>query len=231
MPTLSLCLIGDHGTKELKRLVNNVKGHVDEIILISNQNDKKLVKTAKNLGVIVYEENYPEYHQKNGKFDFSSARNSSFAKATMDYIVWCDLDDTFDKPKRLREVALILEQTKTNWAYLTYNYDQINGHGVSDHKKPQIIKNDGFSVWEKPVHENLVYKGGVNTWDEFDSPVRIQHFDKDKRKEKDLRNIEILLAEYDADPENADPRTLHYLLLSATRQEVGLGRRNLFFLY
>ena len=85
MITISLCMIVKNEEDVLGRCLEGVKDIVDEIIIV----DTGSCDTTKEIA--------SKYTEKLYEFpwigDFSAARNYSFSKATMEYIMWLDADD------------------------------------------------------------------------------------------------------------------------------------------
>ena len=208
---LSLCLIGKDEAKGLKRLLKSVGKNVDEIILVSTHGDQKLEKKALELGAKVYKEPYPKFHCTNGEFDFASARNSSFDKASGDYILWADLDDVIINADLLPELVKEMKENGIDWTNLTYLYDKDSqGRVRSRQVKPRITRK-GTGEWNKTVHECFEPTTAINP-PYTDDTIIIDHLkDEEHDNKSGLRNLNILLAEYNADKEKTDPRTLYYI--------------------
>lgn len=202
-PTISLAIIAKDEVEELKRLLQSVISNVNEVIIVTDHN-RKIKRLARKYKAKYYDFTWVK--------DFSRARNFSFSKCSCDYILWADCDDTIYNAKNLSNIAQEMKEKNIDWACFKYNYaqDVTTNEGIADHWKPRLIKNDGSSVWQKRIHENLVHKG-LYTYENFDDVTVIHHYRDEDHYNKELRNYEILINEYEECKENTDPRTLHYL--------------------
>lgn len=204
MAKLSLCMIVKEKSDDLVRALDSLYDYVDEIVIATQ--DKSWVVSGSHAGPKwkVYHYDWPN--------DFAKARNDNFAKATGDYILWIDADDTVTNPEALPEIIKDMEKNNVDWCSLAYNYmrDEF-GNIVMRHWKPRIMKK-GSGKWEKTVHENWVPEREVTQI--FDERVVIEHHIEDYEKhnlESGERNLKILLAEFNENPTNPDPRTLFYI--------------------
>lgn len=207
---ITLALIGKDETEDFNRLLDNVQPHVAEVVLVANGNDPGFEGAMEKRGVKVFREPVPKFHTTYGHFDFASARNSSFAKATQPVTLWLDKDDVLDHPERLPELAKDVASGKVDWIYLEYIYARDKyGNVVARHWRPRLVRT-GTGVWEKTVHENLVPTTAIINGE--DRSIRVLHdFTEEDGRKSAERNMGLLMAEYLADGEKTDPRTLLYL--------------------
>lgn len=212
MPTLSLCMLVKDEHVELERCFASIAQYVDEIVVVSNKPATKQIKS------LIAREPKATLYEREWNKNFADARNFSFSKATGEYIIWLDADDEVKGAENIPILLEMMEGDKIDWIFCNYDYHRsAEGDGLGDHQKPRIIRNDGKSVWQKPIHENLVREEGVQ---EFTDKIEVfHHLDPDKLMEKQLRNYEYLMAEYEQDGDETDPRTLHYL----GQTSLGLG--------
>src|SRR5664280_1682563 len=92
--TISLCMIVKNEEETLARCLKSVIGIADEIVIVDTGSTDKTKEIAKKYTDCLYDFEWVD--------DFSGARNFSFEKATMDYILWMDADDVLadtDKSK------------------------------------------------------------------------------------------------------------------------------------
>lgn len=212
MPTLGLALIVKDEAKELKRLFESFTTYTedgksltpfDQIVVVTE--DEEVKKIAKTHGAKVY----TSYKWKK---DFADARNFSFSKITTDYVMWLDADDELVGHEAIPEILEHMETHGIVWGQLKYDYDRsVTGLGMADQWKPRIIKRDGQNIWKKAVHENLERVDDNGMLQRYSDCYVLHHFDETKHAEKEQRNYEILLAEYERDGEETDTRTVHYL--------------------
>src|SRR4051812_32095346 len=92
-PTIALALIAKNEEKNVKRLLDSVKGCFDEIHLTDTGS------TDRTVGIFLEQKaHHPDetqffVHHFEWVRDFSAARNASYAPIKTDYIMWLDLDD------------------------------------------------------------------------------------------------------------------------------------------
>ena len=122
MVKISLCLIGADEVDGLNALLDSVQEYVDEVILVSTRGSRELEDTALRRNVRVFPEYFPKNHSTYGEFDFASARNSSFEKATHEFIMWADLDDIITNPERLLDIKKDLLTSNVDWIWSEYIY-------------------------------------------------------------------------------------------------------------
>lgn len=155
MTTISLCMIVKNEQDIIARCLNSVKDIVDEIIIIdtgSTDNTKKIVKDFTNK---VFDFDWIN--------DFSAARNYSYSKATMDYILWLDADDVI-----LEEDRVKLKQLKqsidpaVDIVMMKYNVGfDAQGDVNFSFFRERLSKRAGNYLWYEPVHEYLQMSGNI----------------------------------------------------------------------
>lgn len=146
------------------------------------------------------------------KDDFSDKRNFLQSVIKEDYYVKIDTDDEILNVDDLEAVLSDARKNDYSIVYAMYNYTRDADGNAIKHKREFIIKNDKSLVWEKPVHENLVPKDKKNFKIHFTKEVEIEHIAECGHAEKSvIRNLHILLKEYNKDLENTDSRTICYI--------------------
>lgn len=155
MATISLCMIVKNEEDVIARCLNSVKDIVDEIIIVdtgSTDNTKEIVKDFTNK---VFDFNWIN--------DFSAARNYSFSKATMDYILWLDADDVILEEDRIKFKQLKESlDPAVDIVMMKYNV------GFDDQGNPnfsffrgRLSKRSRNYLWYEPVHEYLQTSGNI----------------------------------------------------------------------
>jgi glycosyltransferase involved in cell wall biosynthesis len=155
MVTISLCMIVKNEESVIARCLNSVKDIVDEIIIIdtgSTDNTKEIVKGFTNK---IYDFNWIN--------DFSAARNYSYSKATMDFILWLDADDVVLKEDRIK-----FKHLKQNFdlmvdiVMMKYNVGfDAQGKATFSYFRERLSKRSGNYSWFEPVHEYLQLSGKI----------------------------------------------------------------------
>ncbi len=119
-PTLSLCMIVKNESKYLSKAVNSVRSIVDEIIVVDTGSEDDTVDVAKSLGAKVF------FYEWND--DFSAARNFSISKATSDWILVLDADESVSE-KDLPKIRKFLN-LRENAAYRFMQRSYLDDAGV-----------------------------------------------------------------------------------------------------
>jgi len=201
MTKLALAIIAKNEVKEIERIVKDYGKYFDEIVVGYDSDIHEL----SHLPIKVY----PYVWKK----DFADKRNFVASKVESEYYLRLDCDDELINPQNIREIFDIAVKNGVDVVYVPYLYGfDEDGNCVAEHVRETIIKKSDNFYWMKPVHENIhiidqsVFKP-LKT-DRF----KIKHNLTDEHaRESMLRNLEILLDEYNVDGENTDPRTIAYI--------------------
>lgn len=155
MQTVSLCMIVRDEETQLETCLSSVNGLADEIILA----DTGSVDGTKALA--------RRYTDKIFDFpwtgDFSAARNFSFSRAAMDYILWLDADDVLLPADQARLKALKESLDGTADAFMM-NYDtgfDASGRVTFSCCRERLVRRACGFIWREPVHEYLEVFGNV----------------------------------------------------------------------
>lgn len=139
----------------LGRCLASVKGIVDEIVIVDTGSVDRTKEVAGEFTSKIY--NFPWVD------DFSAARNFSFSKATMDYIMWLDADDVV-----LHDDVLKMQQLKATMdpivdiVMMKYDsaFDQ-HGNAILSYFRSRLLKRSRNFVWNEPVHEYIQPSGFI----------------------------------------------------------------------
>lgn len=196
MITISLCMIVKNEEKVLKRILEDVKDVVDEIIIVDTGSTDKTKEIASTYTNLIYDFKWVD--------DFSKARNYSFSKATKDYIMWLDADDRLlskDK-KKLIDLKKKLN-TSTDIVMMKYVtlLDENNNPAFSYYRE-RLLKREKEYKWVSPVHEVIVPSGNI-----LYSDIEILHQKESKEyTDRNLKIFESMLAKNEV----LDSRQLYY---------------------
>jgi glycosyltransferase involved in cell wall biosynthesis len=155
--------------KVINNCLSSVYNLVDEIIIVdtgSTDHTKEIVQ---------------KYTQKIYDFqwhdNFSTARNYSFSKGTMDYIFWLDADDCLLPVDQDRFKALKSKMSDSTDAYsMIYHYAFDEYHNVSlSFRKNRMVKRSQDYKWHGFVHEYLDVAGSIEDTDICVTHNRITH--------------------------------------------------------
>ena len=146
----------------LARCLDCVKQFADEIIIVDTGSTDKTKEIAS------------EYTDKVLDFewcdDFSKARNYSFSKATMDYVMWLDADDvlSYIEIEKINQLKLNMVADTYMLKYAT-SFDE-SGKPSFVFERERILRRDKRATWCGFVHEAIVPFGKVEHLD-----ITIQH--------------------------------------------------------
>ena len=196
MVTFSLCMIVKDEDLELRNCLNSVKDAFDEIIIVSTADSKSTEAVARNFTDKVYNFKWID--------DFSAARNFSYSKATMDYIMWLDADDIMMESdcKKLLELKNTLEPT-VDIVMMKYNHiDPTSGKVYLSYFRERLSRRVNNYTWQEPIHEYLSIGGNI-----LHADMAVVH-SKLKPNEKN-RNL-LVYEKYMATGKELTPRGLFY---------------------
>lgn len=139
----------------LGRCLESIKDIVDEIVIVDTGSTDCTKEIAKQFNAKIYDFVWID--------DFSAARNYSFSKATMDYILWLDADDVV-----LKEDATMLMQLKyslmsdVDIVMMKYNvgFDK-NGDVTMSFFRARLLKRSQNYFWNEPIHEYIQPYGKI----------------------------------------------------------------------
>lgn len=164
MTTISLCMIVKNEEDVLERCLQSVDGIFDEIIILDTGSQDKTKEIANRYTKHVYDYQWID--------DFSDARNASFLKATMDYIMWLDADDILLEKDRqgMLELKKSLDPS-VHMVMMKYNvaFDR-QGNPAMSYFRERLMKRDYGYRWQSPIHEVITPSGNV-----IYSPIAVTH--------------------------------------------------------
>ena len=196
MITISLCVIVKNEEEVISRCLNSVKDIADEIIIVDTGSIDNTKEIIKDFTANLYDFEWVD--------DFSAARNFSYSKASMDYILWLDADDII-----LEEDRVKLKQLKENLdptvdiVMMKYNTGfDANGNTTFSYFRERLSKRINNYLWYEPVHEYLELRGKILNVD-----ISITHLkNKPSSQERNIGIYEKILIEN----KEITPRGLYY---------------------
>lgn len=163
-PSLSLCMIVKNEEGRLAKCLMSAIPVVDEIVIVDTGSTDRTKEIAKTFGAKVYDFEWTD--------DFSEARNLSLAKATGNWILVLDADETISPLDYDRLTKIVKNNADQPMAYsiTTRNYvkptyvigwtcndgqyaDEEGGTGWYPSAKVRLFTNDSRIRFENPVHE------------------------------------------------------------------------------
>jgi glycosyltransferase involved in cell wall biosynthesis/thiol-disulfide isomerase/thioredoxin len=154
MATISLCMIVKNESRHLADCLNSVVDLVDEIVIADTGSTDNTKQIAAEFTDKIYD--FPWID------DFSAARNFSYSKATKDYIMWLDADDTIPPSQHEKFLALkgrLLLEDAVLMKYVTACDE--NGNPTFSFYRERITKRERNFKWHEAVHEYLEKSGNI----------------------------------------------------------------------
>lgn len=155
MITISLCMIVKNEENTLGRCLDSVKDIVDEIIIVDTGSTDNTKKIAEKYTDKIYDFEWID--------DFSAARNYSFSKATMDYIMWLDADDVIlEEDRKKLEISKDILDSSIDVVMMLYNvgFDD-KGNVTLSYYRERLVKKSRNFKWVDPVHEYIEARGKI----------------------------------------------------------------------
>ena len=153
MVTVSLCMIVKNEEAVLARCLDSIRDAVDEIVIVDTGSSDATKEIAAHYTDKVYDFAWID--------DFAAARNFSFSKAGMDFIMWLDADDVFTEQDR----AAFLRLKASAWenadvVMMRYNtaFDE-QGNPVFSYYRERLVRRSVPHSWKGRVHEAIVCSG------------------------------------------------------------------------
>lgn len=200
--TISLCMITRNEEKNLVRCLRSVYKFVDEIIVVDTGSTDSTKEVAARYGARVY-----EYPWEN---NFARARNESLRYASGDWILIMDADEELPG-ETARNIKKLAKQNEIEGWYFTIYSPVSAGEDSPANKSPNLrmFKNKEIYRFEGRVHEQIkpsILRENPGARIEYSNLV-ILHYgyrqDISGRKEKTIRNIELLQEELQDRPDDS----------------------------
>lgn len=178
--TISLCMIVKNEQDTLDWCLQSVRDVVDEIIIVDTGSIDKTKEVASKWTKHIFD--FTWIH------NFAAARNFSFSKATMDYILWLDADDVllFEDRQQLLQLKQYLSP-QVDAVSMQYHCDfDDNGNVTLNVRRTRLVRRSRNYQWEGAVHEDLSIKDGTF----YDSDIAVTHRKNHSTSDPD-RNLKI----------------------------------------
>ena len=186
MPALSVCLIARNEEAHLPRCLASVRGLADEIVLVDTGSIDRTVEIAQAAGARVFHETWQD--------DFSLARNACLARATGDWILSLDADETI-APRDHEVIRALLDRddadavsawqrhymaaTVAGWQAGDGGYEEGRGFpGFLDVECLRLFRNRPWLRFHLPVHEWLTSTDPARPLRKMEAHWVIHHFGK-----------------------------------------------------
>jgi len=205
MATVSLHVIAKDEIEQIRRINNEYKQYFDEITVA--------VDSQESLDFLIKEYPHIRFYKYEWIDDFSDKRNFLASKCTTDYYFRIDTDDKIINPEKIKTLADKAKSHNIDVVLCWYEYAKDHyGNVHAAHWRESLVRTVSRAIWKKKIHENVVPSDNVPLNTVIEKGIVIEHLlDLKEVENKKKRNLKFLLAEYEQDKENADPRTLAYL--------------------
>jgi len=204
--TVSLCMIVKNEENFLDACLSSAAGLFDELVIVDTGSTDRTKEIAAARGAKIYDFTWVD--------DFAAARNYSFSKGTMDYLMWLDADDIL-KPIDRERFAWMKENWDPRWDVMAMPYNVAfneTGAVTASFLRERIVRRELFQKgvrWTGAIHEALA----VDEYAQQISDVEITH-----TGEMDgARNLAILERQLQTSPD--DLRLLYQYAMQLMHQE------------
>lgn len=215
VPPLTAALIVRDAAGDLARCLGSVRDHVDEIVVVDTGSEDESLDVALSFGATVDVFTWCD--------DFSAARNVALDLVKTEWFLSVDADEELrlDSPGAFASALAASPDPSAIWVR-----SEDVGHGTPT-KIARMFKKVPGTRWELPIHETLI-QPGYETAPPIDasSAICLLHhgYSADRASQKMERNMRILRAHLDAEPDNAT--SLFYYAREcayAGQHDLGLG--------
>ncbi|MBI2631509.1 tetratricopeptide repeat protein [Candidatus Pacearchaeota archaeon] len=200
---ISLCVLTKNSEKIIEKCIGSAAAIADEIIVVDTGSNDETKKIAEKLGAMVYDYKWDD--------NFSNAKNFLKSKATKEWILILDHDETissldFDKIKELikSDIYLGYYLIQRNYVNSIGNVGFVSckddiyeesklAFGYVPRKMVRLFKNDSCIKFLGSVHEQVIQSiEEVGLGLIGDSDIAIHHYGLfDREKERNRKYIEI----------------------------------------
>ena len=206
MPTqdLSLCMMVKNEESDLPKCLDSVRDLAGELIVVDTGSTDRTRDIAAEYGAEVMPFDFTIV-------DFAAARNHAIGRAKRRWILMLDADETLDRASAPMVEKIVAEDQNAGFFLERYNHSAAQENPFTDYVV-RLFPNRPDYRYRGRVHETVdasILAGGGKL---IQSAVRIDHrfaADRDARRRKNYRYIEILREEIAADP--SDDSRLDFL--------------------
>jgi glycosyltransferase involved in cell wall biosynthesis len=216
-PLLAAALIARNEEATLPRILDDISGSVDEIIVVDTGSSDGTCAIATTAGAHVVHHTWAA--------DFAAARNAAFAECTALWVMWLDADDRIPPmaSNGLRSLKAKLPTLEASAIYVPYrlNFASAGAFGGANNRVRLVRRSEQF-LWVGRIHETLYIGDAPALWT---SETWVEHrplVEPDPRKQdRDRRLLDGLLR----DGDRSATVLLHYGMLLKDLGEFDAARR------
>lgn len=175
----------------LERCLSSIKTVADEIVIVDTGSIDETMDIARKFKSKIIEARWRD--------DFSWARNISLENATCEWILWLDADDIVSKDSLQLLDRLKKESPKSILGFIVRN-ERPNNTGT-EFIQARMFPNRRDLYFERKIHEQMMPSALRLGFVMEKRDVVIEHHgyaDPETLKKKALRNVKMLLEEYNA---------------------------------
>lgn len=197
MKTISLCMIVRNEQDDIGRCLESAAPLADEIILVDTGcEDETLARAAPF---------HPKVYRYEWDNDFGAARTFSLSKASCDWILVLDADESLYE-EDLPLIRDTVERTKADGVHLLFHNLTVSGseNEYTTHLGLRLFKNHRFR-FTGTVHEQIEPIPGAPPCTYDVSAIRIRHtgYLKEKMRRKHGRNLPLIEQALEKNPDDA----------------------------
>jgi len=199
--TISLCMIVKNEQDTLEQCLQSIRDIVDEIIIVDTGSIDQTKDIASKWSEHIFDFEWID--------DFSAARNFSFAKATMDYILWLDADDILLAEESQKLARLKRSMSSEVDAVSMQYHCEFDDYGnvTLNVRRTRMVKRARHYQWVGAVHEDVLITDGIF----YDSDIAVTHRKISGSSDPD-RNLKIYEKILSAGKGFTGRDTLHYAM-------------------
>jgi glycosyltransferase involved in cell wall biosynthesis len=214
---LSVGMIVKNEEKYLEKCLSALKPLLDhdeipsELVIVDTGSTDRTIEIAKSFTDKVFHFDWVN--------DFAAARNFSLGKCTGEWFMFLDGDEIFDDLSEI--IAFFTDKSAlkkyNSAAYIQRNYTKPDGSAWGDCVPSRIVKRFEGLRFVSPIHENFsAFPEPTMKFSSFVHHWGYAFETEEQRRAKDQRNIPLLRAEIEKNP---DDMRLHFLLIGNLNNE------------
>ncbi len=203
-PPLSLCMIVKDEEHNLPKCLDSVRALSPEIVIADTGSTDRTVEIARQYGARVFPFSFE-------RVDFAGGRNQALAHATGRWVLMLDADEVLE-PAGVPLVETVISGNENAGYYFARRNHASDAEGFTTDYAVRLFPNRPDYRYRGRVHETVdaaILAGGGRL---LTSGIAIDHnfvSSREARRRKNLRYIEILKEEIEANP--ADSTRLDFL--------------------
>lgn len=200
--SLSLAMIVKNEERVLGRILSQVAGLCDELVVVDTESTDGMVALAESLGAKVFHFDWID--------DFAAARNEAFSRCTGDWILWLDANDLITEAhcQALRDLKQSVLNEQLDAVVCSYQIAfDANGQCLISMPRERLLRRAADGCWQFPIHETFVLPENAVILERLDIAIE-QHKPPEYLERLVDRNLNLLEALIKRGDQS--PRTWYY---------------------